>query len=96
MNRQFHVPSDPIVAERIRQALDAGPEERQKLDLPKPKPAELLARWKIAASAAHSPARQKAKLEAHRQAKMEQRWMLTSLRPERRRYDVADPEGGEE
>ena len=52
MPRTYMIPGDPFVADRIRETLAEAPEDRPKLDLPKPKPLELLMRWKIAAAKA--------------------------------------------
>ena len=53
MPRTHMIPSDPFVADRIRDTLAEAPEERPKPNLPKPKPLELLMKWKIEAAKAH-------------------------------------------
>ena len=52
MPRTRLIPSDPFIADRIHDTLSEVPEERPKLDLSKPKPLSLLARWKIEAAKA--------------------------------------------
>jgi hypothetical protein len=39
--------ADPLAAERIREALSRPVEEREKIDLPKPKPVETLERCRL-------------------------------------------------
>lgn len=78
MRRDYRIPADPYVEARIRELLAATVEDPPALDLPKPKP--LLARWKIAAAAAQSP--------ANRNAKIERRW-FSPLKP-RQQERLAD------
>ena len=49
MPRTRLIPSDPFIADRIHDTLAGASEDRPKLKLPKPTPAQLLQTWKIEA-----------------------------------------------
>jgi hypothetical protein len=53
MREKASYESDPIVAERIREALQAPIEEPERVDLPKPKPVDEMQRWSLRPAPSH-------------------------------------------
>jgi hypothetical protein len=90
MPRTRATPSDPFVADRIRETLANVPEDRPN-PLPRATPAELLQTWKIKAAARQT--------RAHRKFVIEARWHPVSrprLAYSGQPYDVAVVEGIED
>jgi hypothetical protein len=81
MAREFYRPADPLTDARIRETLALGvPPEPVPLPVAKPKPMELLQRWKIAAAASRGksrpvPGEEPLELNwAHRHRKFSEGW----------------------